>query len=110
MDACAALCFKDSKCKFWTYNPRSSIIFTFCICLEVTTSIVSYSMPRVQKCWLKTSGVGKTASTKGSFSGQKACGAPGNSVSFFLNILEKRLVFSSVYSTMNLQYDFVPEL
>ena len=83
MDSCAALCFKDSKCKFWTYNPRSSIIFTFCICLEVTTSIVSYSMPRVQKCWLKTSGVGKTASTKGSFSGQKACGAPGNSVSFF---------------------------
>ena len=21
---CAALCFKDSKCKFWTYNPRST--------------------------------------------------------------------------------------
>ena len=21
---CAALCFKDSKCNFWTYNPRST--------------------------------------------------------------------------------------
>ena len=26
MDACAALCFKDSKCKFWTFNPRSSLL------------------------------------------------------------------------------------
>ena len=49
--------------------------------LDYTTrySLVSFSMPRVKKCWLKTSGVGKTASTKGSFSGQKACGAPGYS-------------------------------
>ena len=22
MAGCAALCFEDSKCKFWTYNPR----------------------------------------------------------------------------------------
>ena len=22
-EACAALCYKDAKCKFWTYNPRS---------------------------------------------------------------------------------------
>ena len=22
MAGCADLCFKDSKCKFWTYNPR----------------------------------------------------------------------------------------
>ena len=22
-EACAGLCFKDAKCKFWTYNPRS---------------------------------------------------------------------------------------
>merc|ERR1712192_56138 len=43
---------KDAKCKFWTYNPR------------------------VKKCWLKTSDEGKTASTKGSVSGEKACGAP----------------------------------
>merc|ERR1719356_1543616 len=53
MAGCAALCFEDSKCKFWTYNPR------------------------VSKCWLKTSDQGKSASTKGSISGQKACGRPG---------------------------------
>ena len=22
MAGCASLCFEDSKCKFWTYNPR----------------------------------------------------------------------------------------
>merc|ERR1719234_812575 len=49
----ADLCFKDSKCKFWTYNPR------------------------VSKCWMKTSDEGKSTSDKGSVSGQKACGAPG---------------------------------
>merc|ERR1711990_1069862 len=53
MAGCAALCFEDSKCKFWTYNPR------------------------VSKCWLKTSDQGKSPSTKGSISGQKACGAAG---------------------------------
>merc|ERR1712226_987518 len=31
MAGCASLCFNDSKCKFWTYNPR------------------------VSKCWMKTS-------------------------------------------------------
>jgi len=50
---CASLCFNDNKCKFWTYNPR------------------------VSKCWMKTSDQGRSPSTKGSISGQKACGAPG---------------------------------
>merc|ERR1719341_1727686 len=53
MAGCASLCFEDSKCKFWTYNPR------------------------VSKCWMKTSDRGRGPSTKGSVSGQKACGAPG---------------------------------
>ena len=22
-EACAGLCYKDAKCKFWTFNPRS---------------------------------------------------------------------------------------
>ena len=33
---------------------------------------------RVSKCWMKTSDQGKSPSTKGSVSGQKACGAPGD--------------------------------
>jgi len=53
MAGCASLCFEDSKCKFWTYNPR------------------------VSKCWMKTSDQGRSPSTKGSISGQKACGASG---------------------------------
>merc|ERR1719365_417193 len=53
MAGCASLCFEDSKCKFWTYNPG------------------------VSKCWMKTSDQGKSPSTKGSISGQKACGAQG---------------------------------
>jgi len=53
MAGCASLCFEDSKCKFWTYNPR------------------------VKKCWMKTSDQGRSPSTKGSISGQKACGAQG---------------------------------
>merc|ERR1719430_1148238 len=53
MAGCASLCFGDSKCKFWTYNPR------------------------VSKCWMKTSDQGRSPSSKGSISGQKACGAPG---------------------------------
>merc|ERR1712032_1380966 len=53
MAGCASLCFEDSKCKFWTYNPR------------------------VSKCWMKTSDQGRGPSTKGSVSGQKACGASG---------------------------------
>jgi hypothetical protein len=53
MAGCASLCFGDSKCKFWTYNPR------------------------VSKCWMKTSDQGQSPSTKGSISGQKACGASG---------------------------------
>merc|ERR1719447_1365484 len=52
MAGCASLCFEDSKCKFWTYNPR------------------------VSKCWMKTSDQGRSPSTTGSMSGQKACGAP----------------------------------
>jgi len=53
MAGCASLCFEDSKCKFWTYNPR------------------------VKKCWMKTSDQGRSPSTTGSISGQKACGAQG---------------------------------
>merc|ERR1712233_241784 len=53
MAGCASLCFEDSKCKFWTYNPR------------------------VSKCWMKTSDQGRSPSTKGSISGQKDCGAQG---------------------------------
>merc|ERR1712172_367301 len=53
MAGCASLCFEDSKFKFWTFNPR------------------------VSKCWMKTSDQGRGPSTKGSVSGQKACGAPG---------------------------------
>merc|ERR1711971_881028 len=53
MAGCASLCFEDSKCKFWTFNPR------------------------VSKCWMKTSDQGRGPSTKGSVSGQKACRAPG---------------------------------
>jgi len=53
MAGCAYLCFDDSKCKFWTYNPR------------------------VSKCWMKTSDQGRSPSTTGSISGQKACGAVG---------------------------------
>merc|ERR1712172_468350 len=53
MAGCASLCFEDSKCNFWTYNPR------------------------VSKCWMKTSDRGRSPSTKGSVSGQKACGVPG---------------------------------
>merc|ERR1719365_573727 len=53
MAGCASLCFNDNKCKFWTYNPR------------------------VSKCWMKTSDQGRSPSTTGSMSGQKACGAPG---------------------------------
>merc|ERR1711971_1327742 len=53
MAGCASLCFEDNKCKFWTYNPR------------------------VSKCWMKTSDQGRSPSTKGSISGQKACGASG---------------------------------
>ena len=29
MAGCASLCFEDSKCKFWTYNPRSENNLTF---------------------------------------------------------------------------------
>merc|ERR1719193_2648614 len=53
MAGCASLCFEDSKCKFWTYNPR------------------------VSKCWMKTSDQRRSPSTTGSISGQKACGAQG---------------------------------
>jgi len=49
---CAELCFDDTNCNFWTYNPR------------------------VSKCWIKTSDEGRSPSTKGSVSGQKVCGAP----------------------------------
>ena len=63
------LCFEDSKCKFWTYNPRYNEIF-----------FTSYSLLPVQsvQMLLKTSDQGKSPSTKGSVSGQKACGAPGD--------------------------------
>ena len=69
MAGCAALCFEDSKCKFWTYNPRyNESISLLTICFK----------SRVSKCWMKTSDQGKSPSTKGSVSGQKACGAPGD--------------------------------
>ena len=29
MAGCASLCFEDSKCKFWTYNPRLEFFFDF---------------------------------------------------------------------------------
>ena len=68
MAGCARLCFRDSKCKFWTHNPRLE--------KELTRSTSSF-IHRVSKCWLKTSDQGRALSTKGSTSGQKACGATG---------------------------------
>ena len=56
-DECAALCFHEPECHFWTHNAASS------------------------KCWLKKSDKGKSPSTFGSNSGQKACGLKGRKVS-----------------------------
>ena len=46
---------------------------------QVFDFLLFYFTCRVSKCWLKTSDQGKGPSTKGSVSGQKACGAPGDS-------------------------------
>ena len=45
---------------------------------KVSDFIVNHFNHRVSKCWMKTSDQGKSSSTKGSVSGQKACGAPGD--------------------------------
>merc|ERR1719175_279821 len=57
-ESCALLCFKKPACTHWTYNPTY----------------------QGGKCWLKTSGSGRTKSTTGSTSGQKACGGRGFSL------------------------------
>merc|ERR1719209_2177078 len=54
-ETCALLCFKKPACTHWTYNPTY----------------------QGGKCWLKTSDSGRTKSTTGSTSGQKACGGRG---------------------------------
>ena len=56
---CALLCFRTSACTHWTYNKDY----------------------QGGKCWLKSSNKGRVRSTKGSNSGQKACGAKGFSLS-----------------------------
>ena len=56
---CALLCFRTSACTHWTYNKKF----------------------QGGKCWLKSSNEGRSRSTKGSNSGQKACGAMGFSLS-----------------------------
>ena len=56
---CALLCFRTSSCTHWTYNEKF----------------------QGGKCWLKSSNKGRTRSTKGSNSGQRACGAKGFSLS-----------------------------
>ena len=43
----------EPECNFWTHNPH------------------------IGRCWLKKSDLGRTASTKGSNSGQKSCGVTG---------------------------------
>ena len=57
-ETCALLCFKKPSCTHWTHNPTY----------------------QGGKCWLKTSSSGRTSSTTGSTSGQKACGARGFSL------------------------------
>merc|ERR1711931_362069 len=57
-ETCALLCFKKPSCTHWTHNPTY----------------------QGGKCWLKTSGSGRTKSTTGSTSGQKACGSRGFSL------------------------------
>ena len=57
-ETCALLCFKKPSCTHWTYNPTY----------------------QGGKCWMKTSGSGRTKSTTGSISGQKACGGRGFSL------------------------------
>merc|ERR1719289_452867 len=57
-ETCALLCFKKPSCTHWTHNPTY----------------------QGGKCWLKTSSSGRTKSTTGSTSGQKACGAQGFSL------------------------------
>ena len=50
---CAAACLREPECHFWTHNPN------------------------IGRCWLKKSDLGKGPSSKGSNSGQKACGVTG---------------------------------
>merc|ERR1711971_1173152 len=57
-DTCALLCFKKPSCTHWTHNPTY----------------------QGGKCWMKTSASGRTKSTTGSTSGQKACGGRGFSL------------------------------
>ena len=39
MAGCASLCFEDSKCKFWTYNPRFEKVFDFfTVCITESPS------------------------------------------------------------------------
>ena len=54
-ETCALLCFRKPACTHWTYNPTY----------------------QGGKCWMKTSDSGRTKSTTGSSSGQKACGRRG---------------------------------
>merc|ERR1711971_396143 len=57
-ETCALLCFKKPSCTHWTHNPTYQF----------------------GKCWMKTSSSGRTKSTTGSSSGQKACGSRGFSL------------------------------
>merc|ERR1711971_1211558 len=57
-ETCALLCFKKPSCTHWTHNPTY----------------------QGGKCWMKTSDSGRTKSTTGSSSGQKACGGRGFSL------------------------------
>ena len=57
-ETCALLCYKKPACTHWTYNP-------------------SY---QGGQCWMKTSGSGRTKSSTGFTSGQKACGGRGFSL------------------------------
>ena len=57
-ETCALLCFKKPSCTHWTHNPTYQF----------------------GKCWMKTSSSGRTKSTTGSTSGQKACGSRGFSL------------------------------
>merc|ERR1712172_255797 len=57
-ETCALLCFKKPSCTHWTHNPTY----------------------QGGKCWMKSSDSGRTKSTTGSSSGQKACGGRGFSL------------------------------
>ena len=48
---------------------------------EQSISVLVNFSHRVSKCWMKTSDQGRRITTRGSISGQKVCGAPGDSES-----------------------------